>query len=96
MEQRDHVLSEADVDRICDHMNAEHADDLLRFAQVYGEVSQPTSARMTGIDAEGVTLEVIAADDAKSVRIDFETPLHTPDDARRTLVDMALSAREAS
>jgi putative heme iron utilization protein len=93
MEQRDHVLSEADATRIIDHMNAEHEDDLLLFAQIYAGEAGATAARMTDIDAEGITLEVAIADGEKELRIDFDAPLHTPEDAHRALVDMALNAR---
>ena len=94
MEQRNQVLSRDDVERICDHMNAEHADDLLRFAAVFADRPEATSARMTGIDSEGLDLEVLEAGTVVSVRIDFETPLRTSEDARSTLVDMAMRARE--
>jgi len=52
-----------------------------------------TAARMTNIDAEGMDLEVTLPDGQKELRIGFEMPLHTPEDAHRTLVDMALNAR---
>ena len=93
MEQRDHVLSEEDAARITEHMNAEHEDDLLLFAQVYAGEPGATAARMTDIDADGITLEVTMADGEAKRRIDFETPVHTPEDAHRALVDMALNAR---
>mgnify|MGYP006279778179 CR=1 FL=1 len=93
MEHRDHVLSEADATRIIDHMNEEHADDLLLFAQVYAGEAGATAARMTDIDAEGITLDVDIADGHKELRIDFNESLHTPEDAHRALVDMALNAR---
>lgn len=93
MEQRDHVLSEEDVERIIEHMNAEHENDLLLFAQVYAGEAGATAARMTGIDAEGIGLEVTLPKGQKEVRIEFDTPVHTPEDAHRALVDMALNAR---
>ncbi len=93
MEHRDHVLSEEDATRIIDHMNEEHEDDLLLFAQVYAGEAGATAARMTDIDADGITLEVAIADGQKECRIDFDKPLHTPEDAHRALVDMALNAR---
>jgi len=94
MEQRDHILSEEDATRIINHMNEEHEDDLLLFAQVYAGASGATAARMTAIDAEGITLEVtVGGGDQKTVRIEFDTQLHTPEDAHRALVDMALNAR---
>jgi putative heme iron utilization protein len=94
MEHRDQVLSDDDAERIVDHMNAEHEDDLLLFAQVYAGEEGASAARMTGIDAEGLTLEVETATGTEELRIDFDSPLDTPEDAHRTLVDMALSARD--
>ncbi|PQJ35692.1 hypothetical protein BSZ35_14800 [Salinibacter sp. 10B] len=93
MEHRDHVLSEEDATRIINHMNEEHADDLLLFAQVYAGEAGATAARMTDIDAEGITLDVDMANGQKELRIDFNESLHTPEDAHRALVDMALNAR---
>jgi putative heme iron utilization protein len=93
MEQRDHVLSAEDADRIVEHMNEEHAEDLLLFAQVYAGEAGATDARMVDIDAEGITLEATTTGGTETLRIDFETRLHTPEDAHRALVDMALNAR---
>jgi putative heme iron utilization protein len=93
MEQRDHVLSEEDIERIVEHMNAEHENDLLLFAQVYAGEAGATAAKMTGIDAEGMDLEVTLPKGQKEVRVEFDTPVHTPEDAHRALVDMALNAR---
>jgi putative heme iron utilization protein len=96
MTQRDPVLSTSDTERICEHMNAEHADDLLRMARVYGSAPKATLARMTGMDAEGMELAAIVDGAATPLRVSFEDPVRTVEDARRTLVDMALQAREAS
>jgi hypothetical protein len=93
MEHRDHVLSEEEATRIIEHMNQEHREDLLLFAQVYAGEAGATAARMTGIDAEGISLEATLPDGQKELRIAFEEPLHTPEDAHRALVDMALNAR---
>lgn len=94
MEQRDHVLSEEDATRIIDHMNDEHEDDLLLFAQVYAGAAGATAARMIDIDSKGLTLDVtLGSGDQKEIRIEFDTTLHTPEDAHRALVDMALNAR---
>jgi len=94
MEQRDHVLTAEDADRIIEHMNEEHADALLLFAQVYADEGGATAARMTDIDADGLTLEATTGEGTKSLRIDFDDRLDTPEDAHRALVDMALNARE--
>lgn len=94
MEQRDHVLSEEDATRIINHMNEEHEDDLLLYAEVYAGTPEATEAKMTAIDAEGITLQVTTTEGEKDLRVEFEEPLHIPEDAHRALVDMALNARE--
>lgn len=76
-----------------DHMNEEHEEDLLLFAQVYAGAAGATAAEMTAIDAEGITLQAETGNGAKELRVEFEEPLHTPEDAHRALVDMALNAR---
>jgi putative heme iron utilization protein len=92
----DRILSPADVDRIVAHMNDEHADDLIRYAQVYSDVTDAEAARMTSIDAEGLDLAVTVDGTKTAVRIDFETPLQTVDEARSALVDLAMRARDAA
>lgn len=93
MEERDQVLSDADAERIVTHMNEEHADDVLLLAQVYADATGATEARMTGIDAEGIDLVATVGGNEEELRVAFDEPLHTPEDAHRTLVDMTLSAR---
>lgn len=88
------VLSAVDVDRIVTHMNEEHPEDLRRYAQVYGDVPEEEAVRMTGIDAEGFDLEVQGDGATTPVRIDFDTPLDTADDARSRLVELAMAARK--
>lgn len=87
------VLSTDDVDRILAHMNAAHAEDLVRYAQAYADVADVDAARMTGIDAEGFDLAVEGDGPTTAVRIDFDTPLDTVDDARSRLVELARAAR---
>ena len=39
-------LTDAVSTRICQHMNDDHAEAVLAYAQHYGGVSAPTAARM--------------------------------------------------
>lgn len=89
----DPVLSADDVDCIVTHMNEGHAEDLIRYAEAYADVSGVEAARMTNIDAKGFALEVEAGGTTTPVRIDFDTPLDTVDDARSRLVELAMAAR---
>ena len=89
----DPVLPPEDVARIVGHMNEEHPEDLTRYAQVYGDVATVDAARMTGLDADGFDLAVQTNETTVPVRIDFETPLETVEDARSALVELAMAAR---
>lgn len=74
-----------------EHMNADHADAITRYARHFGKVQDKADWVMTGIDAEG--FDLIAGD--RALRIFFETPLASPQDMHRTLVAMAIEARKA-
>jgi putative heme iron utilization protein len=94
MEHRDQTLSTDDTDRIVEHMNEEHTEALCQYAAAYGGIENAESAEMVGIDAEGMDLRVSVGDTTREVRIPFERPVQTPDDAHRLLVDLAIRARE--
>lgn len=88
-------LSSEERSAIIEHMNEDHADAVLLYAQSFGGVPNATAATMTSIDAAGMDLEVAAGDELKLIRIEFDRRLRTPGDVRRTLVEMARSARES-
>jgi len=90
----DPVFSPDDVDRIVEHMNDAHSEDLIRYAEAYGDVIEAKGARMTGIDAEGFDLEV--EQEKATVPVRFDAPLDTVDEARAVLVEMAMAARDAA
>jgi putative heme iron utilization protein len=45
-------------ERICKHMNEDHADALALYARAFGQVEGVTQARMQAIDSEGMDLQV--------------------------------------
>jgi putative heme iron utilization protein len=94
MNEPDSVLSADDVNRIVTHMNEEHTEDLIRYAQAYADLAEVEAVRMTGIDAEGFDLDVRSGGTTTPARIDFDTPLDTVEDARARLVELAMAARE--
>ncbi len=93
MEHRGEALSESDVARIVSHMNDEHTDALCRYAEEYTDIVDVESVRMKDLDADGMTLSVTSSNSTTDIRIDFERPVQTPDDAHRLLVDLAIQAR---
>ncbi|UPM51413.1 MULTISPECIES: DUF2470 domain-containing protein [unclassified Synechococcus] len=77
-------LTPAVSDRICKHMNDDHAEAVLAYARHYGGVEAPVSARMLAVRPEVMELEV----DGASVEVCFDHTLTDSEDAHRTLVAM--------
>jgi len=83
-------------DRICKHMNDDHADAVLLYATAYGHEEQATAATMESIDPEGMNLAVAVDGTVKPVRVAFDHTLEGAEDAHHTLVAMLKRARIAS
>ena len=87
------ALTPAVSDRICRHMNEDHASAVALYAQAFGGISSPTVAEMVSIDAGGMDLRVVSEGEERLVRIAFEHPLRDSEDAHHTLIDMLKQAR---
>lgn len=74
-------------ERICRHMNDDHASAVLAYAQHYAGLSQAQAARMVAVAPEAMTLEV----DGSPVEVRFDHVLTDSEDAHRTLVAMLRS-----
>lgn len=74
-------------DRICQHMNKDHGDALITYAEVFGKVNSVTSAKMLSIDSQGMNLALNNSDD-QTIRIEFDHTLKDAQDAHHTLVEM--------
>ena len=84
-------LTPAVSDRICEHMNKDHADAVAAYARHYGGAEAVTAARMLRVETRWMELEV----DGRLLRINFDHPLQDSEDAHRTLVAM-LRAMQAA
>jgi heme iron utilization protein len=78
---------------ILEHMNSDHAHNLVDYAKVYGNLPRAQSARMITIDAYGFDMVVKGDNNHQSLRLTFDTPLKNVDDAHVTLVRMAKEAK---
>jgi putative heme iron utilization protein len=81
-------------DRICAHMNQDHADAVALYAKVFGGVADVASAEIIKIDAQGMDLKVQASNAATPVRIAFDHDLKDAEDAHYTLIAMVKQARQ--
>jgi putative heme iron utilization protein len=77
-------LTTAVSDRICKHMNDDHAEAVVAYARHYGGVSSAQQARMMAITPEAMQLEV----DGEPLSVPFDHTLSDSEDAHRTLVAM--------
>ncbi|MCL1464255.1 DUF2470 domain-containing protein [Argonema galeatum A003/A1] len=88
------ALSPEISDRICAHMNEDHGDAVLLYAQTFGSLTNATAAEMLSIDTEGMNLSAQINDTAVPVRIQFDRVLKDSEDAHHTLIAMVKQARE--
>jgi putative heme iron utilization protein len=79
--------------RICTHMNDDHAEAVLMYAQVYGQAEDATAATMKSIDPEGMDLNVMLGEEATTIRVPFERSLTDSEDAHQVLIAMVRQAR---
>lgn len=74
---------------IVSHMNDEHRDAVQAYARLLLGLDAP-DWRLTGIDPEGIDLRA----DGRIARINFDQPVHDPEEARNTLVKLVKKARD--
>ena len=69
--------------RIVEHMNQDHQQALFHYCEVLKGV-KAKAISMTGIDSEG--FDMLA--DKRKLRVDFDSPIHTVEEARAVLVSL--------
>jgi putative heme iron utilization protein len=80
-------------DRICKHMNDDHAAAVLVYAQVYGQAPQAAQAQMTSIDPHGMNLNAQIEGATQNLRVEFDRELTDSEDAHQMLIQMVKTAR---
>ena len=78
---------------IIEHMNDDHADASLAYAQVQAGLSDATEAAMVGIDRYGLTLSVTTPAGPHTARVPFPAPLADADAVRPAVIDLLEDAR---
>ena len=77
-------LTAAVSERICKHMNDDHAEAVLAYARHYGGVAAPPASAPAAVRPEAMELEV----DGERLEVAFDHTLSDSEDAHRTLVAM--------
>jgi len=79
--------------RICTHMNEDHANAVVLYAQAFGGITDATTAQMLSIDSEGMNLTAQVNTETVPVRIQFDHTLVDSEDAHQTLITMVKQGR---
>jgi putative heme iron utilization protein len=87
------TITSAISDRICNHMNKDHSDALILYAEYFGKISNIKNAKMLSIDNQAMYLE-IDHNSENPLAIQFDHPLEDAKDAHNTLVAMMKEAQK--
>lgn len=80
-------------DRICQHMNEDHADAVVLYARTFGNSPDAEAAEMLSIDEQGMNLNAKVRGESVPLRIEFDHVLKDSEDAHHTLIAMVKQAR---
>ncbi|WP_069790358.1 DUF2470 domain-containing protein [Cyanobacterium sp. IPPAS B-1200] len=86
------VIDQVVSDRICKHMNDDHQDAIILYAQAFAHIENVQSATMISIDHEGMNIAV-NNEPQNPIRITFDHTLTDAKDAHHTLVEMIKTAK---
>ena len=96
-----HGYSDAEVDPLADvagpvveHMNDDHREANVMYAQVLAGLDDATDATMVGIDRYGVTLTAETPAGPRMARVPFGAPLSSADQARPAVIELLNDARQ--
>ncbi|MEC4803760.1 MAG: DUF2470 domain-containing protein [Jaaginema sp. PMC 1079.18] len=89
-------ITPAVSDRICAHMNDDHADAILLYAKIYGKQPEATAAKMLSIEPQQMNLAATINGETVPISINFEPELTDSEDAHHTLIEMVKKARQTN
>ncbi|MEM7217352.1 MAG: DUF2470 domain-containing protein [Pseudomonadota bacterium] len=87
-------ITDADKQRIIEHMNDDHADACLLYVTHFAGRADAVSAQLVDIRSDDMVLEMTSDTGVELVSVGFSIPIRSAQDAHRTLVDMVRIARE--
>lgn len=80
--------------RICRHMNVDHADAVLLYVKALANHPEAVSAQMIAIDVDGMDLKAEIGGEEVPVRIAFDHQLQDSEDAHQTLITLVKKAHQ--
>jgi putative heme iron utilization protein len=89
------ALTNEDIHVAIEHMNADHADAVLAYAQGLAGLSWAESAHLTAIDSDGLELLARAPGREQSARIDLPESVNDLPSLQKATVELVKRARQA-
>jgi putative heme iron utilization protein len=74
-------------------MNADHADAMVLYCKAFSKATEISAAVMTGVDRYGFEMSAKTKEGPRPVRLAFDVPVSTPEEARAALIAMLKDAR---
>ena len=94
LEQEPFLDSTKTVREIVEEGAQETVDALRAYVRAFSKAGDVTDVVMTGIDRYGFEMSVAVDGGRRPVRVAFDTEVHTPEAARKALVQLVRRARE--
>ncbi|MEO0508970.1 MAG: DUF2470 domain-containing protein [Verrucomicrobiota bacterium] len=88
-------FSSSDVARMIEHMNDDHADSVLAYAQHFGKRPAATSATLVDVKPTEMQLKINTAVGEEELVIAFDHQLESGHDAHMTMIKMSKAAKKA-
>ncbi|MDQ8193720.1 DUF2470 domain-containing protein [Coraliomargarita sp. SDUM461004] len=88
-------LSSQDIARIISHMNEDHADSVLAYAQHFGRLPEASAAQIVTLDENTLTIQAKVGDEVRNIKIPFKHSLESTHDAHMTMIQMSKAAKRA-
>lgn len=88
------VLTAEDIQLAIEHMNTDHADAVLAYAQGLAGLTWSESANLIAIDTEGIELLAIASEHQQVAKIPFSTPVSDLASLQKATVELVKRARQ--
>jgi heme iron utilization protein len=83
------------ADGVIAHMNEDHADANLAYAQVLLGIADATSAQLVAVDRLGIELVVSTPGGLVPGRCNFDEPAESADEVRKAVIQLLRRARGA-
>lgn len=80
---------------IIDHMNADHADAMVRYCRVFSKATDTTAATMTSVDRYGFEMSAETSRGPRPIRLAFSAPISSAEEARKEMVELVRRASSA-